>query len=414
MDVRMPDGTIITGVPEGTTQSELRRRLALFDKRPARAAFQGEEPAPRSRPVRPRPNVTPAVAGAQAGLRRFTDNVINTPDALVNMVLGLAGSDRRVDFVPSFDDIAAAGQGLQGAAGALLQGEPANLSQRIAAERQQIAQAIAAQQQGAPIATGAGEFTGDIATLLTGRAGVRGVAQATNLQQLAPVLRANATTGMGRALQTFARSVGRSGKRALETGAEGAFLASLQGADVQEVAAGGAAAQIVGDVALSTFRKFAKPASLLVAIGTATVVSNGLEGITPGGQNRILPNIEEKTKEAILALLIGGAAGAAIGGRIPKDQPLKVLGGPAFAELVDVTRRGALLSLIGSMTRDPNVTGPVVKKFSQDPDFFGPKAKVALQRAINSDKIEIRNTIDELMKDRGFKRRFDQLIEGRP
>jgi hypothetical protein len=30
MDVRLPDGTIITNVPEGTTQSELMRRVGLM------------------------------------------------------------------------------------------------------------------------------------------------------------------------------------------------------------------------------------------------------------------------------------------------------------------------------------------------------------------------------------------------
>ncbi len=38
MDVRLPDGTIVTNVPEGTTQSELMRRVGLISEAPAKPA----------------------------------------------------------------------------------------------------------------------------------------------------------------------------------------------------------------------------------------------------------------------------------------------------------------------------------------------------------------------------------------
>ena len=37
MDVRLPDGTIITNVPEGITQSELMRRVGLMGQSPETA-----------------------------------------------------------------------------------------------------------------------------------------------------------------------------------------------------------------------------------------------------------------------------------------------------------------------------------------------------------------------------------------
>lgn len=254
----------------------------------------------------------------------------------------------------------------------------------------------------APVATAIGEAGGDIATLLTGRAAVRGLSP--KLAAAAPKVAAQAPTIIGRALQGFARTAAKTGTRAVETGAEGAFLASLNDANPAEVAAMGAGSQVLGDVALSTFRGLAKKNRLLKAIALGTVVSLGVQQMTPGGLDRVLPTFEGRNKEAILTFLLSGGAAAITGGRIPKG-----FAGPAFAEIVDVTRRGALLSLITSMTRDPVRTGPIVQKFTEDPEFFGANAKRLLTRAINSDSVDVRNTVDRLMKDKEFRKRFEAL-----
>jgi len=38
MDVRMPDGTIVTNVPEGTTKADLLAKLEAFKTKPTEAA----------------------------------------------------------------------------------------------------------------------------------------------------------------------------------------------------------------------------------------------------------------------------------------------------------------------------------------------------------------------------------------
>lgn len=433
MDVRMPDGTIVKNVPEGTTKQQLLQKL-------------GQVPAPEAAAPQPQQQPMPALddpgflqaVGRQA-LVHILGNAANTPMVAAETmagsggIMGLTPDPRRsplmkgvgslVETATGFnpmsglgpaptmpdvriagEDVLAAGQTAAQLPGAVATGQPLNIVDRFGAAQteQQATSANFAEQ--APVGTAVGGAAGDIATILTGRLPVRALGKGAELAQIAPKVAQVAPTVLGKALQGFARTMGKSAGRALETGAEGAFLASLQNADIAQVAAGGAAAQMVGDVGLATFRKFSQPKTLLTALALGTVGSLGLQQLTPGGLNRVLPTFEARTKEAVIAFLLSGSATALVGGRVPKN-----FAGPAFAELVDVTRRGSLLSMLTSLSRDPARTAPVVQKFTEDPDYFGPKAKRLLTRAINSEKIDVRNTVDHLMKDRGFRKQFDAL-----
>lgn len=253
--------------------------------------------------------------------------------------------------------------------------------------------------EAAPFATGAGEVAGDIATLLGGRAALRGG----TAQQLAPIAAERAQTILGRAIQSTGAALARAGGRAAESGAEGAFLAALQGADPMQVGGIAAGGQAIGELARPTFLKLIQPKNLFAAIGIATIASLGAQQLTPGGLDRVLPTLEKKNKEAIIALLLTGTVGT-LTGRVPKE-----FAGPAFAELASVMPRGALLSVLSSYSKDSARVGPVLQKFSEDPDYFGPKARRLLERALTTEDVDLSGTINRLMEERPFRQKFGAL-----
>jgi len=255
-------------------------------------------------------------------------------------------------------------------------------------------------QEQAPIATAVGEFAGDVGTILTGRAPFRAASVG---RAATPVVETQAKTIMARSLQAVGRSTGRTGRRALEAGVEGAALAELQGEDAVQTGATAAGAQVVGAPLRSTFQGLVRPKNLLMAVGLGTVATLGFDQLTPGGLNRILPSLEEANLHAILGVVLGGAATLGTG-RVPAN-----FAGSAFSELANVTSRKALLSLLTSVADDPVQTAPVVRKFSEDPDFFGPRARRLLQRSLTSADIDTATTVETLMNDREFRRRFRSL-----
>ena len=420
VDVKMPDGTIIRNVPPGITQVELTRRLGLAQNSPAPGAEDDVS------------------FGAAAG-RSFVNKMLDLPEKAVHGVLSAltphpvgegripgplhllssltkAATGGRVDPQASgaafrergpnlglARDINAGAEVISQLPGAIKRGQPLELGERFAnAQADEEIKDIRAAQD-APIGTAVGSAAGDIATLLIARAPFK----AAGLGQASTAAIPRAQTVIGQALKTFAQSSRKVGGRALETGVEGAFLASLEDVDPLAVGTGGAAAQVVGDTALATFRKLSKPANLMGVIALGTIGTLGLQQLTPGGLDRVLPTFEGRNKEAILALVLSGVAGPWIGGRIPKN-----FAGPAFAEIANVIRRGPMLSLFKSLARDPVRVGPVVQKFVEDPEYFGDRSKRILLRAISSEKIDLSNTVEHLMQnDRQFKRKFGKMMD---
>lgn len=258
--------------------------------------------------------------------------------------------------------------------------------------------------EGAPVATGAGEIAGDIATLIGGRAALRG---GVPLQQAAPVVAARAQSILGRALQTTGRALVKAGTRAAETGGEAAFLAALQGADPMEVGAIAAGVQLGSDPLRAAVLQLRKPSVLGSALLMATSASLAVQQWTPGGLDRVLPTLEGKNKELWGAMLLAGPA--MFLGRMPANFAPGKAFGPAFAEVVNLLPRGAMNSLLTSYIKDGARVGPVLAKFSEDPDYFGPKARRLLERAITQEDIDLSRTLDRLMEERDFRRRVNAL-----
>lgn len=307
---------------------------------------------------------------------------------------------------PSAPEVAAAtGAALQ-APGAMLRGEPVDLGGRYDRALEGELATNIRNAETAPIATAVGQGGADIATVLMGRTGGRGALTGHLLPQAstatAPAVK-TAETMLGRWLQSTGRSIVKSGSRAAEAGAEGAFLAEMNNGDPAAVGAAAAGTQVVGGLTSPAFRHLMNGNNLLRAVGVASIASLGVQQLTPGGLDRLLPTLEAKNKEVILTLLATGSL-AALSGRVPQG-----FAGPAFAEVASVIPRGALMATLTAATKNPAQTLPVLAKFSEDPDYFGPKAKRLLTRALTVEGADLGITINSLMDDRTFRRAFGSL-----
>lgn len=95
MDVRMPDGTLIRNVPEGTTQSELQRRLSKMNSQPASPVVEPEQP---DQPQQPEPEMMESQAPSNWAVvgeslsRELPSNIAGFPMDMVGLLSSTARS----------------------------------------------------------------------------------------------------------------------------------------------------------------------------------------------------------------------------------------------------------------------------------------------------------------------------------
>lgn len=357
-------------------------------------------------------------------LRQFLDNMLAVPNlaatGLANTPTARIGADLlgietpqvgdRVLGIPNANDVFAGAQRVGETAGLLstgLQGPSVTPFSEAQRQQQETTEQI---QQQRPVASATGGLLGDAATLVTGRGGIRSLTggRVASLEQAAPQVGQRAQTVLGRAIQSTARGIGGSGKRAGTLGLETGTLAALQGQDPSEVGAIATTAggtQVAGDVSRNLLKGVRK-AGLKGFIG-ATLLSVAAKEVTPGGFQIIEETIKDRAKEiGIASLLLGGTALATA--RVPQG-----FAGPAFKEVVDNTSKAGLLKLIQAFRSDPERVGPVAEKFAEDPDFFGPNARERLEKAF-SGETDAGEVINGLMKNSQFRNRFDEIGIPRP
>lgn len=394
-DVEVP-GVGIVEFPDSMSRNDIQSALQKLTQQAAPGI-----PEPIKPELAPDPEPSSALAFSQSALRTFLDNALGLPQTVSDLLLAPTGL--RGDLqIPEANELAAAGRALEMATGAITRGEVPEFGRLFTEARGRIEQEEIRERQESPIASTLGRTTGDIATLLAGRAPIRAAAAGAAPARAAETVELGAQTILGNALKGLGRGAKKTAGRAARTGAEAAFLATLQDADPAEAGAIAAAIE-TGAAPLRGGIKFLTTSKLGTALLLGGFVSLGIQQFTPGGLNRILPTLEEVNKKAFLAVLLGAGAGA-VTGEIPER-----FAGPAFGKLATVVKRGALLSLLNSAISDPVRTAPVIQKFSEDPDFFGPQAKRLLTRAINTEKIDVRTTVERLMENRQFRRRFEAL-----
>jgi len=430
MDVKMPDGTIIRGVPKGTTKQQLQSRL---DKRNQQQAVFEEALKQRTGSTRPDPSF--GEAAGMAGLETFVNTMLNIPEATGNVLGQTAGAIRTGDFgqfqappgepqiVPSANDIKATGQVLGESVGAFQQDLQGNFNRPevTSFSDAQQDQRISEQQrrEAAPNASDFGDIVGTGASL----AGLR-IPVATKLGQRALPAAASNTGRTGQltfggvlkdaATSEPVKALARAAGRTAEGGLEAAALSILQGKDPVETAALSAGAQGAGSMILSAFNP-----GELKGLGRLGLAAGGLTAMFRLGQefgpgeNNTFESIDDAFNKIQFGILAGLTSAAAGAGRInPRNASQAV---SVAADSITSMPRGFVVGLLNKTQERKNEginrVEPVLKQLSKDPTFFGKENGKKIQKAIESKKPEkVINTIDSLFKNSDtFKKRFNSL-----
>lgn len=346
------------------------------------------------------------------GMKALTGGAVD-PTAAAGRVRGRL--DAGVPFIdmPSAAEASAATDTALQLPAALLRGQALQPAARYdqALERQQVTDIRG--RESAPVSTAVGEVGGDIATILALRAGGRGVLTGS----VAPAAPAAATATaqpvgsvIGNTLKSFARAAGRAGGSAARAGSETALLAALHDADPLQAAGLAAGGDVIGQISKGAYRNLtASPARLLGTIAVAASGALAIEQWTPGGLDRVLPSLEDANKHVWLSVVLSGLTS------LPARQPGAALRGSglpferALGDLLGAVPRAAMESTIVWAVNNPADAGPFLRKFAEDPDYFGPKAQRLWTRAMTTEGADPEATFKSLMDDRDFRRKIAAL-----
>lgn len=410
--VPQPDGSVTATVPL-TPEA---RSAAMAGRGPASPVVG--EPAPDLGVAEP----SMATAALRGGSRQMLDNLLAVPEAMVNIparafyeaISPLTGGYRPPDFdMPSAAEVTAGAQTALNTPSALLSGGP-GVAERYgnALERQQNVDIRF--REAAPASTAVGEIGGDIATILAtrgmGRAALTGTAAPARALPAAEKAASPVGSVIGNTLKSFANTAGKTAGRAAQAGAEAGLLATLQNADPAEVTAIASGGQLVSEIAKGTYKKLAgSPAKLLGTIAVAASAGLAIEQWTPGGLDRVLPTLEDANKHVWLTLVLSGLSS------LPARQPGAALRASELAservlgDLLGAVPRSLMESTVVWAVNNPAKAGPILSKFAEDPDYFGPKAQRMLVRAMTTEGADIDATVDSLLDDRAFRRKYEAL-----
>lgn len=391
-----------------------------------------EIPAPETRTAEGR-GVTSSFQFMSEGINQFADAVLGIPDALITTAANIPappgfpgsvqtpeGGIRGVSLfetitgrqapavgedvlpIPSAEEIRA------GISAAVPSTGPLDVQQRFELARAEQEQ----RKQEFPISTVAGQVAGDVATIATGRAPF--VTSVARRQAAGPgtVVARFVGPGAERAIREAFKSKGvaslaRGAGRSVEAGLEGATIAILQDGDPLEVAAYSAGGQAGGSALLKIG---ATKGGLLGVAGAATAATAAIQmakTLTPGGNNFILPSVEEAFEKVTFALAAGALAGAAGAGRL---RGRRFEDFPKFMDGLTTIPRASLISLVNDTTKDTDGRmEATMKTLAEDPEFFTPNERQQLNRALKSDKISLLDTINRMSKRKSFRNKLSEI-----
>lgn len=414
-DVEMPDGTIIQDVPDGTTKSELTRRLGLMNRTqevaPQPGTQQDELPVTPISDIPQEPSMTQGQAFGRNLLTQFVNNAVGVPELAAGLlqrlpdVLAFRQPTEPVNFrplgLPSANELAAGAQTAIDVPGAVLSGEDANISGRFAQNLAgQQATDLRAEQE-FPLTSMAGRATADVGTLLTGRLPIRSAAGKTAPQSTVgralgrePARAAPRVDELPPGLKRFvrekaeskaARGLGRGVGKAAQTGTEGAVLAILGEGKPAETAALAAGGQAVGSLAQTLARNPLR--GLVPAIAASVAAIQLFKVSTPGGRDFITDSSDIAFKETRNILALGALAAASGLGR---GSPSLNRNLPKISEALLTTRRGTVLSVVKELIKaeeaGDETTVRVLETFAENPGAFDNETQRRLQRSIMSEK----------------------------
>jgi hypothetical protein len=378
--------------------------------------------APADAEPTPAPESTSQEAFAESGFNRFVNNLLAVPSASGDLLAaGAAGvegvaaklSGGPADFGrryeeqqqkfpasalraiprPTMQDLEAAGATVR--SGALLPGGETP-SAAFGAAKAGIEAEDAALRAEHPIASAAGDITGDVASLVTGRAPVANLVRKAE-QRLAPKVADMSFGGATKAavggplsparvaeniwtspkLRRVARGLGRSA----ETGIEAAVLEVMKGGEedplsAAALAAGGqAGASVMLQMGQGLLSGGWKDAGVKVGAAAFSVWSlwQLAKSATPGGEDRILESIETGYDKIAASLVLGSLAAISGAPRF-RDANLD----RTLTQVVDAAAtvpRGVTLSwltnLVGSDGEKRAETERALQGLMNDPEYKG-------------------------------------------
>lgn len=429
----LEDGTILEGVPEGVSKEEAQRVFNSF-QRPFSETSS--------------PNYSGPQSFMQGAAARFTNNIANVPDLAAN--LGARAftrvsnpSQRNLsgeqpfsnplnppafgqDYVPgpTGPDLQGAVQRVGEGAAAIATGDFNQFSPNPAQDQRELNERM---RQENPAAYFMGGVSGDILTLVTGRAPIaksRGLANLGNQQKvkmlnkaekadisLAPTVSEvlDLSTRRSSSFRTLLNRAGRAG----EAGAEGFVLAALNGeADPVETMGFAAGMQGAGSLALSGMGDLVSggftKAGLKIgiasfAIGSLIQLANSS---LRDGNDFVLDSMENGYSKVLLGLAAGAVSGLSGYGRVTKNFPTSA--GPKIADMITSMPRAVVNSLFTEAMEDP-ATMSVVKKLAINPNYFSPEATRRLERGYLNGNF--RNELESLMLNDDFRRQFEAISQ---
>ncbi len=180
-----------------------------------------------------------------------------------------------------------------------------------------------------------------------------------------------------------------------------------------ELAAYSAGGQAAGSIMLSGISAISgnggigsKSGRLLLAAGGVGALLQMVKSATPGGEDSVIDSIESGFNKVLGGLALGALAGISGAGRITSRFPVRAF--PDVADGITALQRGATISLLKEAVNDPTAE-KVINKLSRDPNYFGPSATDRLRRAMQSERVSLSKTIEELMQGRDFLEKLENL-----
>lgn len=298
------------------------------------------------------------------------------------------------------------------------------------ADAQSHQQAISeASQEAYPMASMAGDVLGPAITLGALRgpiAAQRGISQLNHVRNMEEASRLaqrsshaiannpNLRSALNEAIKnsTMLKNLGNRVGRAAEAGLEGATLAVLNGGDPVEVAAYSAGGQMAGSLLLGGIsvkggQGMGKAGLTILgkAAGIAALLQLGKQFVI-GGDDNPMDSLKSGFNKLLGVLALGAVSGIAGAGRVTNRFPVAAL--PGIADGITSLQRGATISVLNELLKDP-AAEKVVKKMSREPNYFGRGATQRLQQAIESEKVSLTETIEELSRSPDFRELLENL-----
>lgn len=257
-----------------------------------------------------------------------------------------------------------------------------------------------------------GEIFADAATLAIGRVPfARELGRAPFRRQPPPVVR---EFGLMRELeQTFRspkiqrlmRGLGRTG----ETGLEGALIGIMNEGDPLEVGAFSAGAQALGSSILQVGEATRlTTGGPLKAGAKITIAAGAVFGLSQLFTDQILDTLAASYDKVLAGIFLGGVSAALGTGRIRGREFAANL--PELADILNTLPRGAMISTISELVRDPELK-PVVEKLSTDPEFFSDSERERLGAALLGTGDPLSATVREMAQETDFRRKLEALRE---